>query len=147
MISKIQHSQILQLLLPLNDPVRTPAPLPDTHDNVASIISPGRTITLTEKEYDDLKAMASSSPLRNRNDQPRPALGYYFLHGYGNHGPGLVSRHTSKPTFCKTMSDKDSNPKPGTVYTKEQILCKSSKGGPIGGLPRSQAVQAGFTKP
>ena len=130
------------------DPVKTPAPLPDTDDNVAAaIISPGRTITLTEKEYDDLIAKASSPPPKNRNDSPRPALGYCFLHGYGNHGPGLISKHTSRPTFCKTMSDKDGNPKPGTIYTKEQILCKSSKGGPINGLPRSQVVQAGFTKP
>ena len=130
------------------DPVITPAPPPDTHDNVAAaIISPGRTITLTEKEYDDLIAKASSPPPRNRNDSPRPAPGYCFIHGYGNHGPGIISRHTSKPIFCKAMSDKDGNPKLGTIYTKEQILCKSSKGGPINGLPRSQVVQAGFTKP
>lgn len=131
------------------DPVKTPVTLPDTYDNVAAaVISPGRTITLTEKEYEDLKALASSSSPRKRNDvPPRPAPGYCILHGYGNHGPGLVSRHTSKPTFCKSMSDKDGNPKPGTVYTKEQILCKSSKGGPIAGMPRCQDIQAGYTKP
>ena len=132
----------------IDDPVKTPAPLPITHDNVAAAtISPGRTITLTEKEYDDLIAKASSPPPRNRNNQPRPALGYCFLFGYGNHGPGFISRRTSKPTFCREMSDKDGNPRLGTIYTKEQILCKSSKGGPINGLPRSQVVQAGFTKP
>ena len=82
-----------------------------------------------------------------QNSTPVPAPGYCILCGFGVHGPGLISKFTSKPTYCRRMADNNGNPKPGTTYTKEQILCKNSKGGPIAGMSRCQDVKQGFTKP
>lgn len=124
------------------------SPLPQKSDaNVAAaVISPGRNITLTEKEYEDLKALAYSPPPKKTSDPvSRPAPGYCILHGFGIHGPGVTVRASGKPAYCKTMSDPDGKPKPG--YTKEQISCKNSKGAPISGMTRCQDVLTGFTKP
>lgn len=103
----------------------------------------------TKQQFDALVAQVNSlRPNQTKNSSNLgPAPGYCILHGFCSHGPGLISNYTQKPTFCKNMSDADGNPKPNTAFTKEQILCKSPKGGPVGGMTRSQAVQRGFTKP
>ena len=106
----------------------------------------------TKKQFDAL--VAQFNALRSNQtgpahlpQNPKPAPGYCILHGFGKHGPGLRSRLTSKPTYCRDMSDEDGNPRPGSKYTKEQIMCKNSKGAPIAGMSRCQDVEQGFTKP
>lgn len=123
---------------------------PTTYDpNIAAaVISPGRQITLSVKEYEDLVKLAHSpSPRKYGNPSPHKeaAPGYCFLHGFCNHGPGLILKLTKKPAYCRLMSDEDGNPK--APYTKKQVMCNSSKGGAIDKLPRSQDVHPNFTKP
>ena len=112
-----------------------PTPQKADANVAAAVISPGRNITLTEKEYEELKAQAYS-PLPKKTSDPvsRPAPGYCILHGFGIHGPSVTVRASGKPAYCKTMSDPDGKPKPG--YTKEQISCKNSKGAPISDMTR-----------
>ena len=117
----------------------------DLNDSfAAAVISPERKIQLTQSEYDSLVAQASS---RKSQDKLRTAPGYCILHGFCNHGPGFIRKSTKLPAYCRTMSDDHGNPKPGTEYTKDQISCKSPKGGPVSGMQRSQDVQAGCSKP
>ena len=126
------------------------SPTPQKADGnvAAAVISPGRNITLTEKEYEELKTLAySPSPKKTSDPVSRPAPGYCILHGFGIHGPGMTVRASGKPAYCKTMSDPDGKPRPGSIYTKEQIFCKNSKGAPIAGMHRCQDVLTGFTKP
>lgn len=127
----------------------TPTPVTAHDSNIAAaVISPGRQITLSVKEYEDLVKMANSpSPRKHGNPLPHKeaAPGYCFLHGFCSHGPGLILKLTKKPAYCKVMSDEDGNPK--APYTKKQVMCNSSKGGPIDKLPRSQDVHPNFTKP
>jgi hypothetical protein len=134
------------------DPVKSSALYSESTFDVpniaAAVISPGRQITLSEKEYEALVKMAHSpSPKKHGNPSPHKdtAPGYCLLHGFCTHGPGLILKLTKKPAYCRTMSDEDGNPK--APYTKKQVMCNSSKGGPIDKLPRCQDAQAGFTKP
>jgi len=122
----------------------------NAHDSniAAAVISPGRQITLSVKEYEDLVKLAHSpSPKKYGNPSPHKeaAPGYCFLHGFCSHGPGLILKFTKKPAYCRVMSDEDGNPK--APYTKKQVMCNSSKGGVIDKLPRSQDVHPSFTKP
>jgi len=121
-----------------------------TYDSniAAAVISPGRQITLSVKEYEDLVKLAHSpSPKKYGNPSPHKeaAPGYCFLHGFCTHGPGLILKSTKKPAYCRVMSDEDGNPK--APYKKEHVMCISSKGGPINKLPRCQDVHPNFTKP
>ena len=120
----------------------------------AAAIPPTKNDAPTREQFDALVAQLEalrSNQTRTahlpQNSTPVPAPGYCILCGFGVHGPGLTSRFTSKPSYCRRMADKDGNPRPGTPYTKEQILCKNSKGAPIAGMPRCQNVKQGFTKP
>ena len=108
----------------------------------AAVISPERKIQLTQEEYDSLVSLASS---RKPKDKLRPAPGYCIIHGFCNHGPGYIRKSTKLPAYCNIMSDDNGNPKES--YTKDQVLCKSPKGGPVSGMPRCQDVQSGFKKP
>jgi hypothetical protein len=121
----------------------TPTPV-TVHDHVAAaVISPGKTITLSEREYDELVKLAHS-PLPKSKDPPlKEAPGYCFLHGFCGHGPGITRRN--KPAYCRSMSDEDGNPI--APYKKEHVMCNSSKGGPINRLPRCQEAARGYKKP
>jgi len=124
----------------------TPAPV-TAHDHIAAaVISPGKTITLSEREYDELVKLAHSPlPKQLSNDPPlKVAPGYCFLHGFCGHGPG-ITRRNSKPAYCRLMSDEDGNPI--APYKKEHVMCDSSKGGPINRLPRCQVAARGYKKP
>jgi hypothetical protein len=125
----------------------TPTPATAHDPNIAAaVISPGRQITLSEKEYDELVKLAySPPPKKHDNHSPlRVAPGYCFLHGFCGHGPG-ITRRNSKPAYCRLMSDEDGNPI--APYKKEHVMCDSSKGGPINRLPRCQEAARGYKKP
>ena len=122
---------------------------PDPEPLAAAIISPGKTITLTEDEYKSLVSQAAlASPKKSGKNTAdlRPAPGYCILCGFCGHGPGLTGKD-GKPMFCHKMADKDGNPLPNTTYVKDQIFCKKSEGGPIKNMPRSQRVDPRFKKP
>jgi hypothetical protein len=125
------------------------APVPvSVHDNIAAAtIFPGRQITLSEKEYDELVKLAHSpSPTKQSNPSPlKEPTGYCFIHGFCGHGPGVILKKNSKPAYCLLMSDEDGNPK--APYKKEHVMCNSSKGGPINRLPRCQEAARGYKKP
>ena len=121
----------------------TPTPVTVLDHVAAAVISPGKTITLSEKEYDELVKLAHS-PLPKSKDPPlKEAPGYCFLHGFCGHGPGITRRN--KPAYCRSMSDEDGNPI--APYKKEHVMCNSSKGGPINRLPRCQEAARGYKKP
>ena len=125
----------------------TPAPV-TAHENIAAAtISPGRQITLSEKEYDELVKLAHSpSPTKLSNHlHLKEPTGYCFIHGFCGHGPGVILKKNSKPAYCFLMSDEDGNPK--APYKKEHVMCNSSKGGPINRLPRCQEAARGYKKP
>jgi len=135
---------------PLPEPV---TPAKSDSSVAAATISPGKVITLTEDEYKALVAGAST-PSKSRESRRgklsskpgvvRPAPGWCFLCGYGDHGPSLTTR-AGAIAYCWVMSDRKGNPKPG--YTKAQVTCKTPTGPPVDGLARSQDVMSGFSKP
>jgi hypothetical protein len=128
-------------------PVRGSAPVEEP-PVAAAAISPGKTVTISQEEFDRLQAIVSSAGTPNKNSSnPRSvAPGYCILCGFTNHGPGHIGQD-GKPRYCRKMADADGNPLPNTRYTKPQILCKKSEGGPVDGISRSQKVNPRFKKP
>jgi hypothetical protein len=101
------------------------------------------------KQFDALVAKVNSllpnqTGNQHNSGNPKPAPAYCFLHGYGYHGNSTLP-NTPKAPHCKSMSDDAGNPRP--TFTKDQIMCKTANGGPIGGVARSQFVMKGCTKP
>jgi hypothetical protein len=115
----------------------------------AATISTEKSDAPTKQQFDALVAKVNSllpnqTGNQHNSGNPKPAPAYCFLHGYGYHGNSTLP-NTPKAPHCKSMSDDAGNPRP--TFTKDQIMCKTANGGPIGGVARSQFVMKGCTKP
>ena len=129
----------------------TPVKKSDTVDDppvAAAAISPGKTVTISQEEFDRLQAIVNSAgkPGKNPSNPRSVAPGYCILCGFTGHGPGLKGSD-GKPKYCWKMADADGNPLPNTKYTSAQIRCKNPEGGPVDGMSRSQKVNPRFKKP
>lgn len=116
----------------------------------AATISTEKSDAPTKQQFDALLAKVNSllpnlTGAPHNPGNPKPAPAYCILHGYGHHGNSILPNSPHKAPHCKVMSDDAGNPRP--TFTKDQIMCKTANGGPIGGVARSQFVAKGCTKP